>query len=71
MNTIEALEKVFATEVEGRLPFQSKAFIFKRLTSQGLLAEMEDTIGGVLVKGYQLTHIGRLKYCMQCAAEEG
>lgn len=70
MNTIDALEKVFAAEVEGRLPFQSKAAIYKRLTEQGLLQIMLLDIKGVIVRGYQLTHAGRYMYCKQCEDEE-
>lgn len=70
MNTIKALENVFAAEIDGRLPFQSKAAIYKRLVEQGLLDTMEVNIIGVKVAGYQLTHAGRYMYCEQCEDEE-
>jgi hypothetical protein len=66
---LEALEKVFAAEIEGRLPFQSKAKIFKLLQKDGLLSPMERTFGGrfpITVAGYQLTHAGRFIYCSSC-----
>jgi hypothetical protein len=69
--TIRALEKVFAAEIEGRLPFQSKAKIFRQLCDDGLLEPMErkfggDRFGAVTVAGYQLTHAGRFAYCSTC-----
>ena len=69
--TLNALEKVFAAEIENRLPFQSKARIFQRLVDDGLVEPMERTFGGdrfgaIVVKGYQLTHAGRLLYCSSC-----
>ena len=67
--TLKALEKVFGAEIENRLPFQSKAKIYRELCDQGLLEPMERTFGGrlpVTVSGYQLTHAGRLAYCISC-----
>ena len=67
--TINALERVFAAEIEGRLPFQSKAAIYQRLVDEGLVEPMERKFGGrfpVIVSGYQLTHAGRLLYCASC-----
>jgi len=65
-----ALERVFAAEIDNRLPFQSKGKIFSRLCDDGYLEPMERNFGhnrfGVVVKGYQLTHMGRLTYCMSC-----
>jgi hypothetical protein len=69
--TLNALERIFAAEIEGRLPFQSKAKIFERLCDDGLVAPMErrfggDRFGAIVVKGYELTHVGRLLYCSSC-----
>jgi hypothetical protein len=70
MNTQQALENVFAAEIENRLPFQSKAAIYKRLREQGLVQDMQLVIGSgwsaVTVRGYQLTHAGRITYCSSC-----
>lgn len=67
---LNALEKVFAAEIEGRLPFQSKAKIFHQLCEDGLLQPMDrrfgDRFGIVTISGYQLTHAGRLAYCTSC-----
>ena len=69
--TLKALEKVFAAEISGQLPFQSNAKIFRRLCEEGLLQPMERDFGcrrfgGLIVNGYQLTHAGRLTYCESC-----
>lgn len=66
---LRALGRVFAAEVEGRLPFQSKAKIFRELCESGMVEPMEWTLGGrlpVTVSGYQLTHAGRMAYCCSC-----
>lgn len=67
---IAALERVFAAEIEGRLPFQSKAKIFKHLSEVGYLEPLECKFGhdrySVVVTGYQLSHAGRLAYCLSC-----
>lgn len=69
--TIKALEKVFVAEIEGRLPFQSKAAIYRRLCDEGLIAPMErtfgrDRFGAITATGYELTHAGRFAYCSTC-----
>lgn len=68
---LNALERVFGAEIEGRLPFQSKAKIFQQLHDDGLVEPMERQFGGdrfgpITVKGWQLTHAGRFLYCSSC-----
>ena len=67
---LAALEKVFAAEIELRLPFQSKAKIFRTLCEEGYLEPMKRNFGhdrfGIVVHGYQLSHAGRLAYCQSC-----
>jgi len=67
---LAVLEKVFAAEIDGRLPYQSKAKIFAELCEAGLLAPMERTYGSgwsaVRVRGFVLTDAGRLLYCASC-----
>lgn len=69
---LSALEKVFAAEIEARLPFQSKAKIFRRLCDEGLVEPMDRKFGNdrfaVTISGYQLTHAGRIVYCASCDA---
>ena len=72
---LQALEKVFAAEVEGRLPFQSRAKVYSSLCDDGLLEPMTMVLGGqsdrfpVTMSGYQLTHAGRITYCESCRDE--
>lgn len=68
---LSVLEKAFSAEVERRLPFQSRSEIAHRLAKEGYLQPMEITVGAgtrfpVVVKGFQLTHAGRLAYCITC-----
>jgi hypothetical protein len=74
---IKALERVFAAEIENRLPFQSMAKIFQRLAADGMIEPMErrfngDSFGPITINGWQLTHLGRLTYCTSevCAHAE-
>lgn len=68
---IKALERVFAAEIEGRLPFQSRAKIYWRLFDDGLVEPMVRNFGvgpwgNLTVTGWQLTHAGRYLYCSSC-----
>ena len=71
---MKVLEKVFAAEVEGRLPFQARSLLAHKLAKDGYLEPMErwfrsytpGSLGPILVKGWQLTHRGRLTYCESC-----
>lgn len=70
---LSALEKVFAAEVEDRLPFQSRAKVYSELCADGLVKSMQRIYGGrfpVTVSGYQLTHAGRIIYCESCRGQE-
>ena len=70
MTRLKALEKVWAAEIENRLPFQSKAKIYKSLEEDGLVAPMNLILHGdrfgTVISGWQLTHAGRLFYCSSC-----
>lgn len=74
LKEIAALEKVFAAEIEDRLPFQSKAKIYQELCDRGLLQPMRRKFGSgwsaVTASGYQLTHAGRIIYCSSCEDED-
>jgi len=67
---LDALERVFAAEIDGRLPFQSKARIYKELCDDGMVQPMERTFGhgwsAATVRGYELTQAGRMLYCASC-----
>jgi len=68
-----ALERVFEAEIENRLPFQSNAKIYQQLERHGLLTfgkEVRPTqFGDLVIKGYWLTHAGRIMYCQECDKE--
>ena len=70
VKTLRALEKVFAAEVDGRLPLQSQAKIYRDLLAAGLVIDMVRTYGEgwtrLTVIGYGLTDAGRLLYCANC-----
>lgn len=68
------LEKAFAAEVSGMLPFQTKSKVAAKLVDEGMLLPMETTFGrgtfAVVCKGYQLSHAGLLAYCLTCDDDE-
>lgn len=64
------LEKVFAAEIEGRLPFQTVSKVAERLAGDGYLQVGTEKVGGYEVVGYYLTHAGRLTYCTSCQGDE-
>ncbi len=68
----KALEKVFAAEIDDRLPFQSNAMVYRELAQAGMVDRCERTFGStlpVVCRGWELTHKGRLEYCAQCDLE--
>lgn len=67
----DLLEKIFAEEIGGTLPFQSKSKEYKRLEAEGLVlydSEIKghDRFGAIRVSGWYLTHTGRYEYCKAC-----
>ena len=65
---LKMLEKVFAAEVECRLPFESRSKYMKVLHEKGLIEPMKrtfgkDAFGYITAAGWQLTHPGRIHYC--------
>lgn len=68
--TLKILERAFAAEIEGRLPFQCRSKLAKELVESGHLQEMVRRFGtgalAVKVAGYSLTHLGRILYCETC-----
>lgn len=65
-----ALERVFAAEIDHRLPLQSKAAVYPELESVGLVEHYSVNMGGCKVSGYGLTHLGRMQYCASCKGIE-
>lgn len=72
---IRFLERLFAAEVEGRLPFQSRAVaMIERLQEDQLIEPMEVVLPGrfpVTVRGWALTHRGRITYGEWAAQQPG
>lgn len=60
------LEKVFAAEIEGRLPYQTKSKLAAEMKEFGYLEFGSERKGIVTVSGYYLTHLGRFAYCDKC-----
>jgi hypothetical protein len=66
---LKLLEHIFSAEIEGRLPYQSKAAAYKRLETYGLVEHVEIALPGILpviIPGWILTHKGRIAYCESC-----
>lgn len=78
---LAALEKLFVYEINQAfakgvaryLPMQSRAKVYAELEADGLVRRVERRIGsdrlGCTVRGWELTHAGRLGYCMTCSDE--
>ena len=74
---LSILERAFAAEVDAAmaghgLPFQTKGKRVAELAVEGYLRRVDVVIPGrfpVTVSGYELTHQGRLAYCMTCDGE--
>ena len=69
------LEKAYAAEVNGALGGYSRIMQTRAtklagdLVAAGYLRAVEESIGRVTIKGYDLTELGRLTYCMSCIEE--
>lgn len=70
---LAVLEKAFEAEINDRLPFQTRSKLAAWLERDGYLqpmtVEYSDNFGAMTVKGWQLTHLGRLTYCATCKEE--
>lgn len=70
---LRTLEAMFAAEVEGRLPYQTKSKLVRKLADEGYCEPMEITLPGrfpVVLTGWRLTLRGHTTYCYNCAADE-
>lgn len=66
---LQLLEKVFEAEIQGRLPFQSRAKGYKELEAMNLVELGTLKLAGripITVSGWYLTHAGRYAYCQSC-----
>jgi hypothetical protein len=70
--TLKHLEKLFAAEVDGK-PAQLNAKTAARLIGLGLITErinrQQDRLGTFTWATHELTHAGRLAYCLTCHDE--
>ena len=72
--SLRILEQAFEAEIEGAIGgrpriFQTKSKTAQELVTSGHLEEDSFTLPGrfpVVVKGYVLTHLGRIEYCSTC-----
>lgn len=63
------LEKVFAAELSGHLPFQSRSKQYDRLQKEGYVNRHKVTLRGgfpVMIEGWILTLLGHYVYCSNC-----
>lgn len=68
----KVLERIFAAEIENRLPAQfakSRNLTLDMLEDRGMIVKLEMTLGGrfpVRIEGWGLTNYGRIVYCGSC-----
>ena len=66
------LEKAYAAEIDSALSgsplhiLQTRSGLAGILEYEGFLRRIKISHLGVTVEGYELTHAGRLAYCMTC-----
>ncbi len=71
---LNLLAKAFESEMLAavgisKIPLlQTKSSEARALVQSGHLVESEVSRGGVAVRGFELTHLGRLAYCQSCDA---
>lgn len=72
---LSILERAYVAEIDGALSkhpgiMQIKSKLAKKLVDDGLLQEAEHSfVDGFVIKGYVLTHAGRVVYCSTCEDE--
>lgn len=72
---LKLLERAYEAEINAALVghrlhmMQTKAVLAKTMVEEGYLAECKVTVSGATVEGYELTHVGRMVYCMTCEDE--
>jgi hypothetical protein len=71
------LERAFEAEIDAAIegkprPMQTRAAArADALVADGLLAKCVENWRGIRIEGYELTHAGRLAYCMTCEDDSG
>lgn len=69
------LEKIFGADIEAALSKSPRVFqtnstkVIHALRDKGMVRETEERLGGrfpVTIKGWELTALGHMTYCMSC-----
>ena len=69
------LERAYEAEVNAALSgrdlhmMQTKAALAETMVDEGYLAKCKAAVSGATFEGYELTHVGRMAYCMACEDE--
>lgn len=72
---LKLLERAYEAEVNAALSghglhmMQTKAALAETMVDEGYLAKCKATMSGATFEGYELTHVGRMAYCMACEDE--
>lgn len=64
------LERIFAAEIENRLPAQLKSKHLPRLEKEGWITPCVVELGGrfpMTIAGWQLTLLGHYTFCRECS----
>ena len=73
---LDLLGKAFAAEINAAIEkhpihlIQSNSKLAETMVEEGYLARRKVVYRGVIIEGYELTHFGRLAYCVSCDDEE-
>ena len=66
---LNQLERVFLAEINGLPCYQGRSKLLPILEERGYLDQVSLNLGGrppVIVRGWWLTHMGRIAYCETC-----
>lgn len=69
---MKLLKRAYEAEVNAALGghqlhmMQTKAALADTMVEEGYLARCKVNVSGATVEGYELTHAGRMAYCMTC-----
>ena len=72
---MKLLERAYTAEVNSALAghrlhmMQTKSALAETMVEEGYLAKCKVKVSGATVEGYELTHVGRMTYCMECEDE--
>lgn len=71
---LDLLERAFSAEIEAAMTgrphvIQPRGKLPTKLADEGYLEAAEVVWSGVRIKGFQLTSLGRMTYCMTCEGE--